>query len=65
MVISGIILYYFINVRWGKILLESSASFNDFLLLLFLLISLTGLMPYLLTNITEGINAILKKVLKS
>ena len=65
MVVSNVILYYFIDVRWAKIVQEASVSFNDFMLATFFLIGITGLMPYLLTNITQGITAIVKKVLNN
>lgn len=65
LVVSGVMLYYLVEVRWDKIVLESTPSFADFVLVFFFLISVTGLMPYLLRNITEGINAVLKRILNS
>ena len=61
----GVILYYFIKVRWVQISNGAPISLTDIILALFLLMSAMGLLPYFLTNITKGIASILNKVLKS
>jgi uncharacterized membrane protein (GlpM family) len=60
---AGGILYYFIRVRWGQIHNGAAVSFIDIILILFLLMSGMGLMPYFLINITKGIEAILSKII--
>ncbi len=62
--IGGVIIYYFVAVRWQ--VLSSGASMNivDFILWLSVIMSFLGYLPYFLKNITEGINNILTKALK-
>jgi len=57
------IVFYFLKVRWPQIEQGSDVGLSDFGLIIFLLMSVTGLMPYFLTNITKGVEAILNKVL--
>lgn len=58
------IFYYFIKVRWYQINNGATLSLSDIVLSLFFLMSCMGLMPYFLTNITKGIEAILRKILE-
>lgn len=60
----GGILYYFLKVRGEQIKGGSTLSLIDIFLVVLLLMSCMGLMPYFLTNITKGIEAILRKILE-
>lgn len=58
------IVYFFIAVRWPRITSESVLSVSDFVLGIVFLISIIGWLPHFIRNITEGINAIISRVLK-
>lgn len=52
---------YFIKVRSKQISMNGNLSLSDFVLVLMFLVSVMGLLPYLLTNLTKGIAELLKK----
>jgi len=56
--------YYFILVRWNPIIKGDKLLFSDFILLVIFLMCIMGWMPYFLKNITEGIDTIIKRILK-
>lgn len=60
---AGLILYYFIAVRLTPILNGEIVSVTDFALLFILAMCLFRWFPYLIRNITEGINVIIKRIL--
>ncbi|OGH17944.1 MAG: hypothetical protein A2868_03350 [Candidatus Levybacteria bacterium RIFCSPHIGHO2_01_FULL_40_15b] len=63
--IGGLIGYYFFIVRWEAILGGEKVTISDFGLILLLCLSFFGHLPVLSKNISEGIAAILKRVLES
>lgn len=64
MFLGGLIGYYFILVRWKQILKGGNLTIADFVVFIIFSMCLLGWFPYLLKNITMGITAILKRVLK-
>jgi len=62
--LGGLIGYYFISVRWIAISSGEILKTADFILIFIFVMCLTGWFPHLIKNITEGINAILKRVLE-
>lgn len=62
--ITLVIVYYFISIRWPHVSQGNNLSIEDFTLGIFFLIGVFGWLPYFIKNITEGINAIIAKVLK-
>lgn len=58
-----VIAYYFISVRWVYVSQGSNFYIGDFILWVFFLIGVFGWLPYLVKNITEGVNVIFAKVL--
>ncbi len=61
--ISFVILYYFISVRWVNIYDGNNFSTGDFVLMVVFLIGIFGWLPYFVKNITEGITVLFKKIL--
>ncbi len=57
------IFYYFVSKRWPTINQNGDFTTTDFLLGMLFLIGIFGWLPYFVKNLTEGINAILKKIL--
>ncbi len=62
--IAGTILYYFFTYRWGQIGTEKTFNRSDFILFAIFLLGIFGHLNNLSKNITEGINAIFKRVLE-
>lgn len=62
--IAGLIGYYFVYVRLEPISKGGSISTADFVLFFIFAMCLFRWFPYLLKNLTEGINSILKRVLE-
>jgi len=62
--LGGIIGYYFVSVRWNLLLKGEPFSTGDFVLIFIFVLCLFGHLPVLSKNITEGISAILKRVLE-
>lgn len=55
--------YYMISIRWPFIKQGNGFFTSDLVLGLLFIVSVTGWLPYLIKNITEGINAILNRAL--
>lgn len=62
--IAGLIGYYFILVRWPMLSIGADLTISDFGLLIFFMVSAFGHLPILSKNITDGIEAIIKRVLE-
>lgn len=62
--LGGLIIYYFISVRWDLIFIGGTLYVSDFVLLFILVLCATGLFPYALKNITDAMNLIISKILK-
>lgn len=62
--IGGLIGYYFVAIRWRQLSQGDNLVSSDFILGLIFLMSFIGYLPHFLKNITEGIQAILKRVLE-
>jgi len=62
--LGGLIGYYFISIRWSAISNGEILKTADFVLIFISIMCLTGWFPHLLKNITEGVSAILKRVLE-
>jgi|GEM_PF-1510595 len=62
--LGGLIGYYFISIRWSSISNGEILNTADFILIFIFIMCLTGWFPHLLKNITEGVNAILKRILE-
>ena len=63
-VISGLIGYYFVLVRWPLLQKGEPLTTSDFFLLAIFAMGLFGHLCVLSKNITDGIEAILKRVLE-
>lgn len=61
---AGLIGYYFILVKWPLLLKGNALNTSDIFLLIILLLGLFGHLCVISKNITDGIKAILKKVLE-
>ena len=61
--ITGVIGYFLVAIRWPDIVQSGSLSVGDFVLCLTFFIGVLGWWPYFIKNITEGINAIIAKLL--
>jgi len=57
------IFYYFIDIRYKFIVSNGILNFGDFVLLFIIAMCFLGYFTHLLKNITQGINAILEKVI--
>jgi hypothetical protein len=62
--LASIIGYFFIDVRWPYIHQSGELTTNDFLLFIAFLFAVFGWWPYVVKNITEGIEKILAKIIK-
>ena len=62
--ITGVIAYFFLAIRWPKIAESGNLFVSDFILFFAFFIGVLGWWPYFIKNITEGINAIIAKLLK-
>ena len=62
--IGGMIGYYFVSVRWNLLLEGEPLSTSDFVLIIIFALCIFGHLPVLSLNISEGIAAILKRVLE-
>jgi len=63
--IAGLVGYYFALVRWPLLVMGDTISASDLVLLAVFSMGLFGHLCVLSLNITEGIQAILKKVLNN
>lgn len=61
--IAGLVGYYFVLVRWPLLLKGDALSTGDFVLFIIFTLGLFGHLCVMSKNITEGIEAILKRVL--
>jgi len=61
---AGLIGYYFVIVRWQLLRDGAALSVADFALFIIFAMCLFGHFPHLIKNVTEGINAILRRVLE-
>jgi hypothetical protein len=61
--ITGIIGYFIVTIGWPNIAKSGNLSVSDFVLCLAFFIGVLGWWPYFIKNITEGINAILTRIL--
>lgn len=62
--LSGLIGYYFILVRWSLLLKGAGLGSNDFILFIIFTLGIFGHLNIMSLNITQGISAILKRVLE-
>jgi hypothetical protein len=62
--LGGLSVYYFISIRWNPIFRGESLNLFDFVVLIIIGICLLGWLPYFIKNITEGITAILNRILR-
>lgn len=64
--ITGVTAYFMVAIR-GPVLLRSDGvlSISDFVLFLIFSVGVLGWLPYLIKNITEGINTIVEKFLRN
>lgn len=61
--IAGLVGYYFILVRWPLLLKGEVLEISDFALFIIFMLGLFGHLCVMSKNITDGIEAILKRVL--
>lgn len=61
--ITATVVYYFVEMRWPDISQGVVWSISDFVLGIVFLIGVFGWLPYFVKNITEGINAIIARIL--
>lgn len=61
--LGGTIAYYFISVRWELILRDGVLTITDFFIFIIFAMCMLGWLPILLKNLTEGINAILERLM--
>lgn len=61
--LAGLVGYYFVQVRWPSLLQGETLEISDFLLFVIFAIGLFGHLNVLSFNITQGIEAIIKRVL--
>lgn len=62
--IAGLVAYYFVLYRWSEITNGQNITLTDFLLLLIFGMGMFGHINVLSKNITDGVEAILKRVLE-
>ncbi len=62
--LGGLIGYYFISIRWTYISQGEALNIGDFILIFIFASCLFGYFAILIKNITEGVSAILKRVLE-
>ena len=63
-IIAGLVGYYFILLRWPRLLEGESLQISDFALFIIFVLGIFGHLCVLSKNITDGITAILKRVLE-
>lgn len=61
---TAVLIYYFLEIRWPVIQTSANLSTSDFIIGFAIMIGVFGWWPYVIKNITEGINAIISKALK-
>lgn len=61
--IAGLVGYYFVLIRWPMLSRGEALNTGDFILLIIFMLGLFGHLCVISKNITEGVEAILKKVL--
>lgn len=61
--VAAIIGYFFIDVRWSYIYKSGNLSVNDFILVIIFLFAVLGWWPYIIKNISEGIEKIVTKLI--
>jgi len=61
---TGIIGYFLIAIRWPEISESGDLSSGDFILFLAFFIGVLGWWPYLIKNVIERMDDIVKKILK-
>ena len=61
--ISFLIGYFLVVIRWPYIAQSGNLSGSDFLLGLIFFVGILGWWPYFIKNVTEGIDAIITKIL--
>lgn len=54
---------FFVMVRWSHISSDGIFSLSDFILSAVFLVSITGWLGYFIKNMTEGVNAIISRIL--
>jgi hypothetical protein len=62
--LGGLLGYYFVLVRWNPISKGEGLNLSDFVIFIIFAMSLLGWLPYFIKNITEGITAILERILE-
>lgn len=62
--VAGLIGYYFILIRWPLLLKGEVLNISDFALFIIFMLGLFGHLCVMSKNITEGIEAIIKRVLE-
>lgn len=62
---AGLIGYYLFLARLDPILQGGTLNASDFVLLILFSLCIFGWFPYLLKNITEGINVIFERILRN
>jgi hypothetical protein len=62
--ITGVIGYFLVAIRWPNIEKSGNLSVSDFVLCLAFFVGVLGWWPYFVKNITEGINAIIERILR-
>ena len=62
--ISGLVVYYFVNVRWLLIVRGENLTTADFILLLVFGMGMFGHLNVLSLNLTKGIEAIISRVME-
>jgi len=62
--IGGVIVYYFISIRYPLIVDDGAISTMDLILLLIFLTSFIGWLPYTIGNITKSVEKIVSKVIE-
>ena len=60
---TAVLIYFFIVVRWPMISQSTELTTGDFIIGFVIIIGMFGWWPYVIKNFTEGINAIISKVL--
>ena len=62
--LAAIIGYFFVAIRWPHISQSGNLSISDFALIIIFLFGILGWWPYVVKNITEGIEKIIGAVIK-
>jgi len=61
--ITGVIGYFLVAIRWPKITESGNLSVGDFVLCLVFFMGVLGWLPIFIKNVTEGINAIIERII--